>query len=85
MEFNKKNIDLRSKKWPVSIAPMMQWTDRHFRYFMRQITRKTLLYTEMITTGAVMRGNREKLLGFSEMEKPLVLQIGGDDVKLLTE
>jgi len=75
----------RSKKWPVSIAPMMQWTDRHFRYFMRQITRKTLLYTEMITTGAVMRGNREKLLGFSEMEKPLVLQIGGDDVKLLTE
>lgn len=64
---------------------MMQWTDRHFRYFMRQITRKTLLYTEMITTAAIIHGNREKLLGFSRIEKPLVLQIGGDDVNQLTE
>lgn len=70
---------------PISIAPMMNWTDRHYRYFMRQITRHTLLYTEMLTSGAVLHGNREKLLGFSEEEKPLTLQIGGDDPAELAE
>ena len=69
----------RGRLWPLSIAPMMQWTDRHYRFFMRQITRHTLLYTEMITSGAVLHGNREKLLGFSPEEKPLALQIGGDN------
>ena len=69
----------RGRTWPLSIAPMMQWTDRHYRFFMRQITRHTLLYTEMITSGAVLHGNREKLLGFSAEEKPLALQIGGDN------
>jgi tRNA-dihydrouridine synthase A len=58
---------------------MMDRTDRHYRYFMRQITRHTLLYTEMITTAALLRGDRDKLLGFSEGEKPLALQLGGDD------
>ncbi len=71
--------------WPVSIAPMMNWTDRHYRYLMRQITRCTLLYTEMITSGAVLHGNREKLLGFSAEEKPLALQIGGDNPDELAE
>ena len=70
---------------PLSIAPMMDRTDRHFRYFMRQITRRTLLYTEMITTGAVIHGDRAKLLGFSPEEKPIALQLGGDNPVELAE
>ncbi len=70
---------------PVSIAPMMDRTDRHYRYFMRQMTRHTLLYTEMKTTGAVLFGDREKILGYSDIEKPLALQLGGDDPKALAE
>jgi tRNA-dihydrouridine synthase A len=58
---------------------MMDRTDRHYRYFMRQFTRHTLLYTEMITTAALLHGDRDKLLGFSQAEKPLALQLGGDD------
>lgn len=57
---------------------MMDRTDRHYRYFMRQITRRTLLYTEMVTTAAILHGDRDHLLGFSPEEKPLALQIGGD-------
>ena len=72
------NAEHRGQTWPLSIAPMMDRTDRHYRYFMRQITRHTLLYTEMITTAALMHGDRDKLLGFSDVEKPLVLQLGGD-------
>jgi len=64
---------------PLSVAPMMDYTDRHFRYFLRLLTRHTLLYTEMVTTGAVLRGDREHLLGFSPEERPLALQLGGDD------
>ena len=70
---------------PLSVAPMMDRTDRHFRYFMRQITRKTLLYTEMITAQAILHGDRNKLLGFDPAEKPLSLQIGGDDPQLLAK
>lgn len=58
---------------------MMDWSDRHYRFFMRRLTRRTLLYSEMVTTGAVLHGDRERLLGFSPEEKPLVLQLGGDD------
>lgn len=58
---------------------MMDTTDRHFRWFMRQITRCTLLYTEMITTDAILRGDRDRLLGFDPIERPLALQLGGDD------
>lgn len=64
---------------PLSVAPMMDRTDRHFRAFLRRITRRTLLYTEMVTTGAVLHGDRERLLGFSPEERPLSLQLGGDD------
>lgn len=64
---------------PVSVAPMMERTDRHFRYFLRQISRRTLLYTEMVTTAAVLRGDRPKLLDFHPEEHPLILQLGGDD------
>lgn len=67
-----------SSGYPLSIAPMMDRTDRHYRYFMRQITRRTLLYTEMVTSAAIIHGDRERLLGFSPQEKPLVLQVGGD-------
>ena len=70
---------------PLSIAPMMDRTDRHYRYFMRQITRCTLLYTEMVTSAAIMHGDREHLLGFSPEEKPLSLQVGGDNPKDLAE
>ncbi|MGB3614700.1 MAG: tRNA dihydrouridine(20/20a) synthase DusA [Elainellaceae cyanobacterium] len=71
----------RPSPYPISIAPMMDRTDRHYRYFMRQITRQTLLYTEMVTTGAILHGDRDHLLGFSPQEKPLSLQLGGDDPK----
>ena len=67
----------------LSVAPMMDRTDRHYRYFMRQITRHTLLYTEMITTTALMHGDSERFLAFSEVEKPLALQLGGDDPAVL--
>jgi tRNA-dihydrouridine synthase A len=70
---------------PLSVAPMMDRTDRHYRYFMRLITKRTLLYTEMITTAAIIHGDRPKLLGFSPEEKPLSLQLGGDDPQELAE
>lgn len=69
----------------LSVAPMMERTDRHFRYLMRQITRNTLLYTEMITTAALHYGDRPKLLDFSPIEKPLSLQLGGDDPASLAQ
>src|SRR5690606_28225675 len=62
-----------------AIAPMMEWTDRHCRFFHRLLTRRTLLYTEMLTTGAVLHGDRAKLLGFDPFERPLALQLGGCD------
>ncbi|MBK1668717.1 tRNA dihydrouridine(20/20a) synthase DusA [Rhodovibrio sodomensis] len=63
----------------LSVAPMMDCTDRHYRYLARQISRHTLLYTEMVTTGAVLHGPRPRLLGFDPMEHPLALQLGGSD------
>jgi tRNA-dihydrouridine synthase A len=64
---------------PLSVAPMMDRTDRHFRYFMRKITPRSLLYTEMVTTGAVLHGDRSQLLCFDPAEHPVALQLGGDD------
>jgi tRNA-dihydrouridine synthase A len=58
---------------------MMDWTDRHCRAFHRALTRRALLYTEMLTADAVIHGDRERLLGFSEIERPLALQLGGSD------
>ncbi|MGD1904527.1 MAG: tRNA dihydrouridine(20/20a) synthase DusA [Leptolyngbyaceae cyanobacterium] len=69
--------------YPFSVAPMMDRTDRHFRYFIRQITRHALLYTEMVTTQAIHYGDRDHLLGFSPEEHPVALQLGGDDPKAL--
>jgi len=65
------------------IAPMMEWTDRHCRFFHRLLTRKALLYTEMLTTGAVLRGDRARLLGFDPFEQPVALQLGGCDCDAL--
>ncbi len=64
---------------------MMSYTDRHYRFFMRQITKSTLLYSEMVTTAAILHGDREKLLGYSDEEHPLALQLGGDDPSELSE
>jgi tRNA-dihydrouridine synthase A len=63
----------------LSIAPMMDWTDRHCRAFHRTLTKRALLYTEMVTTGAVLHGPRDRLLGFSAVEHPVALQLGGSD------
>jgi tRNA-dihydrouridine synthase A len=67
----------------VSVAPMMEWTDRHCRYFLRGFSPRVLLYTEMITAAAIAHGNRERLLRYSAEEQPLALQLGGSDPALL--
>jgi tRNA-dihydrouridine synthase A len=64
---------------PLSVAPMMDRTDRHCRYFLRQISKRTLLYTEMVTSMAILHGDKAKLLGFDRAEHPISLQIGGDN------
>jgi len=61
------------------VAPMMDVTDRHCRYFLRQLSRHARLYTEMVTTGAVLNGRRGRLLGFDPREHPVALQVGGSD------
>ncbi len=67
------------------IAPMMEWTDRHCRFFHRLLTRRALLYTEMLTTGAVLHGDRARLLRFDAAEHPVALQLGGSDPRALGE
>ena len=67
----------------VSVAPMMDCTDRHERYFLRLISKNTLLYTEMIVDEAINRGDKKKLLEFNINEKPVALQLGGSSPKLL--
>lgn len=69
----------------LSVAPMMDWTDRHCRYFHRCLTRETLLYTEMVTAAAIVHGDRKRLLGFHTSEHPIALQLGGSDPVLLAE
>jgi tRNA-dihydrouridine synthase A len=63
----------------LAIAPMMDWTDRHCRVFHRLMTRRARLYTEMLTTGAIIHGDRRRLLGFEPSEHPVALQLGGSD------
>jgi len=62
-----------------SVAPMMEWTDRHCRFFHRILSRRARLYAEMLTTGAVLHGARDRLLGFDAAEHPLAMQLGGSD------
>ena len=65
--------------WSVCVAPMMDWTDRHCRFFHRLLAPHARLYTEMVTTGATLHGDRERLLGFDAAEHPVALQLGGSD------
>src|ERR1700761_8213842 len=65
----------------VSVAPMMDWTDRHCRFFLRGFSADALLYTEMITAAAILRGDRDRLLRFDPEEHPVALQLGGCDPK----
>jgi tRNA-dihydrouridine synthase A len=74
---------LKSDSHRFCVAPMMEWTDRHCRYFLRLISRRTFLYTEMVTAEAVLYGNRERVLGFSPEEHPVGLQLGGCDPEKL--
>lgn len=69
----------------LAVAPMMDWTDRHCRFFHRQLTRQALLYTEMVVADAVIHGDRARLLGFNEIEHPVALQLGGSDPAKLAE
>lgn len=66
-----------------AVAPMMEWTDRHCRFVHRLLTRRALIYSEMLTTGAVLHGDRERLLGFDPAEHPVALQLGGSDPRAL--
>ena len=81
-----KNVTrVKSGLWRFSVAPMMDWTDRHCRVFHRLLTRRALLYTEMLTTGAVIHGDRARLLGFDRSEHPVALQLGGSDPRELAD
>jgi len=82
---DKSKITPQSRSWRFSVAPMMEWTDRHCRFFHRLLTRRALLYTEMLTTGAVLHGDRARLLRFDPAEHPLALQLGGSEPQVLAE
>ncbi len=82
---NELNIYEKARLPIVAVAPMMDWTDRHCRFFHRQLTRRALLYTEMVVAEAVIHGARERLLGFDAVEHPLALQLGGSDPRKLAE
>ena len=69
----------------LAVAPMMDWTDRHCRFFLRLISKRAWLYTEMVTTGAILFGDKERFLRFDEAEHPVALQLGGSDPKALAE
>src|ERR1700759_693066 len=68
-----------------SVAPMMEWTDRHCRFFHRLLTRRALIYTEMVTTGAILHGDCERLIGFDPVEHPVALQLGGSNAAALAQ
>ena len=76
---------LKNKEKILAVAPMMDWTDRHCRLFHRQLTRRALLYTEMIVADAVIHGDRARLLRFDATEHPLAVQLGGSDPAKLAE
>ncbi|OWQ90931.1 tRNA dihydrouridine(20/20a) synthase DusA [Roseateles aquatilis] len=81
MTRSEKNQQVRSdiSPWRLSIAPMLDWTDRHCRYFHRLLTRHALLYTEMVTTGAILHGDKPRHLDFNAEEHPVALQLGGSE------
>ena len=93
IEQNENQTDARNLRrraeadgcWRLSVAPMMDWTDRHCRYFHRLLAPSARLYTEMLHADAVRYGRREQLLGYSACEHPLALQLGGSDPSVLAE
>jgi tRNA-dihydrouridine synthase A len=74
---------LQNQKYKFCVAPMMDWTDRHCRYFHRQLTKRARLYTEMITSAAIIHGDRQRLLTTDPSETPVALQLGGSDPREL--
>ena len=80
MDFKNKKINRK-----ISVAPMMDCTDRHDRYFLRLISKNVMLYSEMVATKSAIHGDRKKILGFREEEKPVALQVGGSDKNELAE
>lgn len=72
-------LTLDSQRWRMSVAPMLDWTDRHCRYFHRLLSTRALLYTEMVTTGALVHGDVARHLQFDPQEQPVALQLGGSD------
>ena len=80
---SKASAEIPSRRF--SVAPMMDWTDRHCRLFHRSLSARALLYTEMVTTGAVRFGPRERLLGFYDAEHPVAVQLGGSEPSELAE
>ncbi|MDA8574364.1 tRNA dihydrouridine(20/20a) synthase DusA [Alphaproteobacteria bacterium] len=78
-------MSLSAGSYGFCVAPMMEWTDRHERFFLRLISRHARLYTEMLTAPAVLHGDRDRLLGFDPAEQPLAVQLGGADAAELAE
>ena len=76
---------MKSDSHRFCVAPMMEWTDRHCRYFLRLLSRRTFLYTELVTADAVLYGDRKRVLGFHPAEHPVGLQLGGSDPRKLDE
>jgi tRNA-dihydrouridine synthase A len=76
---------MKSGTFPLSVAPMMDWTDRHCRYFLRLISQHTCLYTEMITSAALSHGDRDRLLAHHPAEYPLAIQLGGSEPEQLAQ
>lgn len=78
-------ISLENASYRLSVAPMMDWTDRHCRVFHRRMTRRAMLYTEMVTAPAIVHGPKARLLDFAQQEHPLALQLGGSDPRELAQ
>ena len=74
-----ENMTTEMNPWRFCVAPMLDWTDRHCRYFHRQLSKHARLYTEMVTTGAIIYGDKARHLNFNEEEHPVALQLGGSD------
>lgn len=85
MQESELKEECKPKSTVMAVAPMMDWTDRHCRFFHRQLTRRALLYTEMVGADAAIHGNRERLLGFDDVEHPVAVQLGGSDPEKLAE
>ncbi len=79
------SVTLNQAKKFLAVAPMMDWTDRHCRFFLRLISKRAWLYTEMVTTGAILFGDRERFLAFDEAEHPIALQLGGSEPEALAK